>query len=203
MNQSDDTNTGQSADPGTTSLEGQFLIAMPHLQDPYFNGSLTYLWKHSSEGSLGIVINQPSSVSLLELLQELDIEADEQRKESLGELSVLTGGPVERNKGFILHESGREWDYTVPLDEDLSLTMSRDILADIAAGNGPQRYLVALGCASWEAGQLDEEMGNNVWLNVPADSELALSTDYEGKAEAAAARLGVELSQLSSVAGHS
>lgn len=202
MNQKDTPNTDNGIE-SAGSLEGQLLLAMPHLQDPYFNGSLTYLWKHGSEGSLGIVINQPSSVSVLELLQELEIEPAEAYREALGEERVLTGGPVERNKGFILHETGREWDYTLPLNDGLSLTMSRDILADIAVGNGPSRHLVALGCASWEAGQLDEEMGNNVWLNLPADNELILSRDFENKAQSAAGLLGVDLNQLASVAGHS
>ena len=185
------------------TLENQFLIAMPHLRDPNFNGSVTYLWKHGAEGALGLVINQPSQVRMTALLAELEIEPDESQQERLAEEEVLTGGPVERNKGFILHETGPEWEYTVPITDTVSISMSRDILVDIAAGRGPSRYLVALGCAGWEAGQLEEEVGNNVWLTVPATDELLFSRDFENKASAAAGLLGVSLSQLSSFAGHS
>lgn len=185
------------------TLENQFLIAMPHLRDPNFNGSVTYLWKHGAEGALGLVINQPSQVRMTALLAELEIEPDESQQERLAEEEVLTGGPVERNKGFILHETGPEWEYTVPITDTVSISMSRDILVDIAAGKGPSRYLVALGCAGWEAGQLEEEVGNNVWLTVPATDELLFSRDFENKASAAAGLLGVSLSQLSSFAGHS
>lgn len=185
------------------TLENQFLIAMPHLQDANFNGSVTYLWKHGADGALGLVINQPSQVRMTALLAELEIEADESQQQRLAEEEVLTGGPVERNKGFILHETGLEWEYTVPITDTVSISMSRDILVDIAAGKGPSRYLVALGCAGWEAGQLEEEVGNNVWLTVPATDELLFSRDFENKASAAAGLLGVSLSQLSSFAGHS
>ncbi len=185
------------------TLENQFLIAMPHLRDPNFNGSVTYLWKHGAEGALGLVINQPSQVRMTALLAELEIEPDESQRQRLDEEEVLTGGPVERNKGFILHETGPEWEYTVPITDTVSISMSRDILVDIAAGKGPSRYLVALGCAGWEAGQLEEEVGNNVWLTVPATDELLFSRDFENKASAAAGLLGVSLSQLSSFAGHS
>ena len=185
------------------TLENQFLIAMPHLRDPNFNGSVTYLWKHGAEGALGLVINQPSQVRMTALLAELEIEPDESQQQRLAEEEVLTGGPVERNKGFILHETGPEWEYTVPITDTVSISMSRDILVDIAAGRGPSRYLVALGCAGWEAGQLEEEVGNNVWLTVPATDELLFSRDFENKASAAAGLLGVSLSQLSSFAGHS
>jgi putative transcriptional regulator len=190
-------------DADAASLENQFLIAMPHLQDPYFNGSVTYVWKHGQEGALGIVVNQPGRVKLTELLEELDLEPVPSMAAKLAQMLVLDGGSVERNKGFILHESGREWDYTLPLNEEVSLSMSRDILASIAAGEGPERFLVALGCAGWEAGQLEREISDNVWLTVPMRSDLLFSTDFDNKASAAAALLGVKLSQLSSFSGHS
>lgn len=190
------------ATPG--SLANQFLIAMPHLEDPWFNQTVTYLWRHSDEGALGIVINKPSNMRLADLLEELKISV-EQRKGDIDFHSqrVMTGGPVERNKGFILHNSGREWEYTLPITPELSLTMSKDILADIALGDGPERYLVALGCAGWEAGQLEQEISDNVWLTVPAVPELIFSSDHSKKAEAAASILGISLDQLSSTAGHS
>ena len=116
---------------------------------------------------------------------------------------VLAGGPVERNKGFILHEAGEEWDYTLPVTDDIAVTMSKDILEAIAEGRGPDHYLVSLGCAGWEPGQLEEELADNVWLTVPADHNLLFSHDFENKVHAAVALLGIEFDQLSSVTGHS
>lgn len=185
------------------TLENQFLIAMPHLQDPYFNGSVTYMWKQGPDGALGIVINQPSEICMSDLMRELKISVPEDQQDRMDDELVLTGGPVENNKGFILHEHGPEWEYTVPITDEISISMSRDILEDIAIGKGPERYLVALGCAGWEPGQLEQEVSDNVWLTVPANSELLFSRDFENKASAAAAILGVELSQLTSIAGHS
>jgi len=202
MTQDSSTTIHYEATPG--SLADQFLIAMPHLEDPWFNQTVTYLWRHSDEGALGIVINKPSNMRLAELLEELKISL-EQRKGDIEFHSqrVMTGGPVERNKGFILHNSGREWEYTLPITPQLSLSMSKDILADIALGVGPERYLVALGCAGWEAGQLEQEISDNVWLTVPAVPELIFSSDHSKKAGAAASILGINLDQLSSTAGHS
>ena len=202
MTQNSSTVSQYEATPG--SLANQFLIAMPHLEDPWFNQTVTYLWRHNDEGALGIVINKPSNMRLAELLEELKISF-EQRKGDIDFHSqrVMTGGPVERNKGFILHNSGREWEYTLPITPELSLSMSKDILADIALGTGPERYLVALGCAGWEAGQLEQEISDNVWLTVPAVTELIFSSDHSKKAEAAASILGISLDQLSSTAGHS
>ena len=202
MTENETHDTQYEAKPGT--LADQFLIAMPHLEDPWFNHTVTYLWRHDKEGALGIVINKPSSLRLADLLQELQIDAGDHRGDiAFHSQRVMSGGPVEKNKGFILHSSGPEWEYTLPITPRLSLTMSKDILADIAHGNGPERYLVALGCAGWEAGQLEREISENVWRTAPAIPELIFSSDHAGKAEAAASILGVSLSQLSSTAGHS
>ena len=186
------------------SLTNQFLIAMPHLDDPWFNHTVTYLWKHSAQGALGLVINKPSSLRVAELLGELNIDTSAR----LGDLifhrqHVMSGGPVERNKGFILHEAGRDWEYTLPVTDELSISMSKDIPVDIAQGTGPENYLIALGCAGWEAGQLEQEISDNFWLTVPALPAIIFSRDHDSKAEAAAGLLGVNLSQLSSSAGHS
>lgn len=186
------------------ALANQFLIAMPHLEDPWFNHTVTYLWRHNAEGALGIVINKPSNLRLAELFGELQISVEARKGDiSFHSERVMSGGPVEKNKGFILHSSEREWEYTLLITPQVSLTMSKDILVDIAAGNGPERYLVALGYASWEGGQLEQEIADNVWLTVPAISELIFSSDHPGKAEAAASILGLSLSQLSPTAGHS
>lgn len=193
-----DTDTGNAS-----CLENHFLIAMPHLRDPNFNGSVTYLWKHDKDGALGLVVNRPSKLVIPDLMDELGITIKDEFLARLQERSILTGGPVERNKGFILHEAGTEWDYTLAVNDDISLSMSKDILQEIADGGGPCRYLVTLGCAGWDAGQLEQEISDNVWLTVPANTDLLFSTDYDNKASAVAALLGVSMSQLASLAGHS
>jgi putative transcriptional regulator len=190
--------------PVADSLENHFLIAMPHLNDGYFNNTVTYLWKHSAEGALGIVVNKPSRMRVTELLHDVRVQAaNAEIHRLLHRERVLSGGPVEKHKGFILHETGREWEYTLPLTDEISLTMSRDILQDIAIGQGPKHHLIALGCAGWEGGQLEEEIANNVWLTVPAEAQLLFSHDFENKANAATALLGVRLDQLWAHAGHS
>jgi len=185
------------------SLEHHFLIAMPQLRDPNFNGSVTYLWKHDQEGALGVVINRPARLSMTDLLDELKIEIDPTVAARLAGKKVMTGGPVESGKGFILHPAGHEWGYTMSVNDDVSITMSRDILQAIARGEGPEQYIVALGCAGWDAGQLDREIVENAWLTVPADPAILFSSDYGNIATAAAGILGVSLSQLSSLTGHS
>ena len=198
MKHESDTDTGSAS-----CLENHFLIAMPHLRDPNFNGSVTYLWKHDSDGALGLVVNRPSKLVIPDLMEELGITIKDEFLTRLQDSSILTGGPVERNKGFILHEAGTEWDYTLAVNDNISLSMSKDILQEIADGGGPSRYLVTLGCAGWDAGQLEQEISDNVWLTVPADTDLLFSTDYDNKASAVAALLGVSMSQLASLAGHS
>ena len=202
MTQDDIPDSQYEAQPGT--LANQFLIAMPHLQDPWFNHTVTFVWKHNADGALGIVINKPSTMRVAELMEELGIDLTPRR----GDLAfhgqyVMSGGPVEKHKGFILHNAGPEWEYTLPLTPQVSLSMSRDILADIAAGKGPEHYLVALGCAGWDAGQLEREITDNMWLTTAALPELIFSDNHAQKAERAAALLGVSLSQLASIAGHS
>lgn len=191
---------GNQAD-NANCLAHHFLVAMPQLTDPNFNGTVTYLWKHDSEGALGMVINRPATLTVAELLDDLNIEISS--REALDQIPVLAGGPVETNKGFILHQAGREWEYTIPVNDQLSLSMSKDILEDIARGEGPERYLIALGCAGWEDGQLEQEIAENAWLTVPADVDLLFSDDHDNMAASAVQLLGVNLDQLSSLTGHS
>lgn len=186
------------------SLANQFLIAMPSLRDPWFSGSMSYLWKHNNEGALGIVVNKPSRLRVADLMRELNIDTSSRLGDSdFHNQFVMSGGPVEKDKGFILHESGQEWEYTLPVAKGLSVTMSKDILEDIATRKGPENYLIAMGCAGWDAGQLENEINENSWLTVPVISSLLFSRNYEKMTESAVASLGISLSQLSSVAGHS
>lgn len=183
-------------------LENQFLIAMPQLVDPYFANTVTYLWRHNEEGALGIVINKPLQACIADIFDELDIECSV-ASEKFHQHQVLAGGPVERDKGFIIHDAGDQWESSIGVTDTISVCTSKTILQDIASGAGPDNYIVALGCAGWEAGQLEREITDNAWLTAPANIDLLFSTDYSRKAEDAAAILGIDLQQISPEAGHS
>lgn len=193
MNQSDSFASGY--------LEDQFLIAMPQLSDPYFANTVTYLWRHNEEGALGIVINKPLQASVADIFDELDIVCPVSG--AFREQHVLAGGPVEKDKGFIIHDAGDSWESSIAVTPKVTICTSRTILQDIAKGEGPDNYLVALGCAGWEAGQLEREISENAWLTAPADNDLLFSKDFASKADAAASLLGIELQQISPEAGHS
>ncbi|MCH2345798.1 MAG: YqgE/AlgH family protein [Pseudomonadales bacterium] len=186
----------------TRYLENQFLIAMPQMLDPYFTNTVTYLWKHNEEGALGIVINKPLKACVADIFAELDIICSTENS-LFRERPVLAGGPVERDKGFIIHDAGQQWESSIEVTPEITICTSRTILQDIAKGSGPENYLVALGCAGWEAGQLEREITENTWLTTPANAELIFSDNYNGKAEAAASLLGINLQQISPEAGHS
>lgn len=183
-------------------LENQFLIAMPQMEDSYFANTVTYLWKHNNDGALGIVINKPLNASVADIFDELEIEFSI-KQGAFREEAVLAGGPVERDKGFIIHDAPKNWESSISVTEEISICTSKSILEDIASGNGPENYLIALGCAGWEAGQLGREIITNTWLTVPADPALIFSGDYENKPQRAASLLGVDLQQLAPDAGHS
>lgn len=186
----------------STSLENHFLIAMPQMQDPYFAATVTYLWRHTDEGALGIVINKPLQACIADIFDELDIVCSIEENR-FRQQHVLAGGPVERDKGFILHGSGLNWDSSIAVTDEVAICTSKTILQDIATGSGPEKYLVALGCAGWEAGQLEREIAENAWLTAPANSDIIFSTDHSHKLQEASAILGIDLRTISPSAGHS
>ena len=187
-------------------LDGQMLVAMPNMADERFARSVIYLCAHSDEGAMGIVINRAApKVKFPELLVQLDVIA---RDEAIhlpgkaGSMQVLKGGPVETGRGFVLHSSDFFIDNsTLPIDPTVSLTATIDILRAIAKGDGPDRAVLALGYAGWQAGQLEAEMQGNGWLNVPADTSLIFDRALDSKYERAVKNLGVDLSRLSSESG--
>jgi len=183
-------------------LGHQFLIAMPHLANSYFANTVTYLCKHDERGALGIVINKPLSASIIDIFNQLDITCD-LRNSRFTDQRILAGGPVERDKGFIVHDAQEQWDSSISITSEISVCTSRTILQDIADGRGPSNYLIALGCAGWEPGQLEKEISENAWLTAPAQHNLIFSDDYGSKSKEAAAILGVDLECLSPAAGHS
>jgi putative transcriptional regulator len=183
-----------------TSLVNHFLIAMPQLKDSYFANTVVYMWRHSSEGALGLVVNLPIKMQLTEIFEQLGIS--DLRNEQSSQI-VLSGGPVETEKGFVLHNDKPRWPSSLPITEELTLTTSREILSDISRGEGPEKYLVALGCAGWDPGQLEKELQENSWFTCPASSDIIFSTDYSRKPDMAAATLGFSMSQMTSDVGYS
>ncbi len=181
------------------SFTDHFLIAMPSLDDPNFQRSVTYICEHNADGALGIVINRPTDVSLGELLEHTDIETS---ITGVADRTVFMGGPVQQDRGFVLHTPGGEWDSTLAVSPQAAVTTSRDILAAIARADGPERYMVALGYAGWGAGQLEQEMAENAWLCGPASADILFDLPVEQRWQAAAALLGVDLALLSSDTGH-
>ena len=181
-------------------LTGQFLIAMPAMADPNFDRTVTYVCEHTDDGALGIVVNRPTDMSLGEILAQLELEVSDP---ALAAQPVLQGGPVQPERGFVIHEDGGQaFSATLTVPDGLKITTSRDILVALAEGHGPPRAVVALGYAGWGAGQLEAEMVANAWLTVPATADIIFSVPFERRWEAAAALLGVNIAALSSEAGH-
>ena len=183
-----------------STLQDQFLIAMPSMKDPNFSGTVTYLCKHDHNGALGIIINRPLRMRVSEIFQQLSLDVAD---ESQANHPVMGGGPVHVDRGFVIHQSSDLFDNTLnATGAGIKVTVSQDILDSMARGAGPQPALVALGYAGWDAGQLEAEIAANAWLNVPADPSVIFETPFEKRWAAATALLGVELVQLSSYAGH-
>lgn len=181
------------------TLKDQFLIAMPGLLDPNFSRTVTYMCEHGEHGAMGIVVNRPSELRLTDVLQHMQIP---ESNPASGNQIVYLGGPVETERGFVLHSHETAWDSTLEVTNTISITTSRDILEAIASGEGPDRSLVALGYAGWGAGQLEDELQNNAWLSGPADPDVIFELGVEKRWDAAAKLLGVDLSLLSTDAGH-
>lgn len=180
-------------------LTNHFLIAMPQLADPNFFHTVTYICEHNSDGALGIVINRPLDMRLGEIFAHMGIEAADSRAM---DMPVYLGGPVQQERGFVLHEPPGDWEASLKITDSLAITTSRDVLAAIANRTGPQRALVALGYAGWGAGQLEQEMADNAWLSGPADTRILFEVPDHERWRAAAALLGVDLNLLSGDAGH-
>ena len=183
----------------STNLTNQFLIAMPGLVDPNFYHTVTYICAHNEEGAMGIVINRPLDLMLDEVLQQMNITAN---NDLIAQMPIYQGGPVQADRGFVLHQPVRKWDYSIEICDAIGIATSRDILKAIANGEGPENSLIALGYAGWGAGQLEHEIKENVWLNAPADMSIIFRTAIEHRWEAAVALAGVDLDKLSSDVGH-
>lgn len=181
-----------------STLRNQFLIAMPHLKDPNFEGTISYICDHGNEGAMAIIVNRPLDIQLGDMLSQLDILAKDLH------VSVYSGGPVQAERGFVLHSpQEKDWQSTMAVSDEISVTTSKDILQAIAQGQGPEESLVALGYAGWGAGQLEEEIANNLWITCQIDSNILFHTADDQKVVAALGRVGIDYHRIISRAGHS
>lgn len=185
------------------NLTNHFLVAMPGMQDPYFQRSVVYLCEHNEEGAMGIIVNAPLNVTIGTMLEQMSIPPlyPQSRLASLAK-PVLSGGPVAEDRGFILHKSTDYYESTVKMSEHISITTSRDILGVLGTTAEPERYLVILGYAGWEAGQLEQELAENAWLTVDADPALIFDTPVNERWIKAIEKLGINIAQLSQQSGH-
>lgn len=181
------------------NLTNHFLIAMPGMTDPYFANSLTFICEHNENGALGIVVNKPIDLTLLSLFEQVGLTLD---RPELISLPVYFGGPVQMDRGFVLHRPSGSWQSSLLIDRDLAFTTSKDILLALSAGEGPTDLLVSLGYAGWEAGQLEAEIAANGWLSVEADHSIIFDLPPEHRLAAAMERLGIDLLSLSDQVGH-
>jgi putative transcriptional regulator len=188
-----------SRDHSEVSLSGQLLVAMPQMSDPRFARTVVYLCAHSSDGAMGLVVNRLiDSLTFSSLLSQLGVEAEGEP----ADMPVHFGGPVESSRGFVLHSADYLQDSTLVIDDEIALTATVDVLKAIARGDGPRHRVLALGYAGWAPGQLDAEIQANGWLLVPADVDLVFGAENDAKWERAIAKIGIDLSLLSSEAGH-
>lgn len=181
------------------NLTHHFLIAMPAMVDPNFARTLTYICEHNEQGALGIVINRPLDMTLETLFERIEIPLEDKR---FAGLPVMFGGPVQTDRGFVLHRPVGKWQATLPVKDDLGLTSSRDILQSVGSSGEPEEFIVSLGYAGWAAGQLEYELAQNAWLTVAADVQVIFGMPPEERLPAAMQLLGFDLANLSDVAGH-
>jgi putative transcriptional regulator len=186
-------------EPAKGFLEQQMLIAMPGMVDDNFAGSVTLLCQHNDAGAIGITINRLSNFTLGEIFAQLNLECSD---EGIRGLPVLEGGPVAPDRGFVLHTPREGYESSMEIGDQIMVTTSRDVLADIAAGRGPSKYLVALGYAGWGGGQLEGEMLANAWLSVSADTDIVFDMPLPSRFDEALGRLGIRVDMLHSEAGH-
>lgn len=183
-----------------TSLKNHFIIAMPNLADPYFHHCVIYVCEHSPQGAMGIIINFPLNLHLGEILENMAIASHD---EKVNNMTILAGGPIQQERGFVLHTSGnKHWESSLELNEDITITTSKDILEAIASHKGPEQALLALGYAGWEAGQLERELAENSWLLSPVSPKILFELPPEERWKAAGELVGVKMDLLSHDIGH-
>jgi putative transcriptional regulator len=180
-------------------LTSHFLIAMPNMADPHFAKTLTFICEHNENGALGIVVNKPIEMTLSRLFEQISLPLGDS---TLRGIPVHFGGPVQVDRGFVLHRPLGSWSSTLSIDDELGLTTSKDVLEAVSRGEGPEQIFVTLGYAGWAAGQLEQELGQNAWLTVKADMRVVFDVPAEERLPAAMQLLGIDFAQLSEDAGH-
>ncbi|MGE5471681.1 MAG: YqgE/AlgH family protein [Bacteroidota bacterium] len=183
----------------SVNLTDNFLIAMPALEDFYFSNALVYICEHNENGALGIIVNRPLDMTLSGLFEKIDIALDAKQ---MADLPVYFGGPVQLDRGFVLHRPLGQWQSTLTINSEIGLTSSRDVLSAVGSLGLPSEILVSLGYAGWEAGQLEAELAQNSWLTVPAQASILFDLPAEQRLPAAMQNLGISFSQLSDLSGH-
>ena len=199
-----------SADPATPAalppdalnLTDHFLIAMPNMLDPIFGGTVVYICEHHTGGALGMIINRPTDMTMGVLFERLDLELEISPHAHLPSGPVMFGGPVQVERGFVLHAPDDSFTSSLRVSDEVALTTSRDVLEAVAEGRGPQRLVVTLGCAGWSAGQLEDEILRNGWLTVKADPAILFDTPIEARFAAAMHLLGIDPNRLTGDVGH-
>jgi putative transcriptional regulator len=181
------------------NLTNHFLIAMPNMADPYFSKTLTYVCEHNDQGALGLVVNRPIDMTLQALFERLSLTL---RDGELAGSPIYFGGPVQTDRGFVLHTPAGNWQSTLRVQDRIGLTTSKDILEAVGRGEGPPQMLVTLGYAGWSAGQLEHELGQNAWLTVEASDGIIFNTPAEERLPAAMELLGLDYARLQDSAGH-
>ena len=190
---------GDSVGGGAANFTHHFLIAMPAMADQNFSHTLTYVCEHNEDGALGIVINRPTEMTLSSLFEQIDVPLADK---ALRRMPVHFGGPVQVDRGFVLHRPLGNWLSTLAVDDEVGLTTSKDVLEAVARGEGPKDVFVSLGYAGWSAGQLEQEIAQNAWLTVAADPDVLFDTPVEARLPAAMRLLGIDFSRLSDAVGH-
>ena len=189
----------QSASVNKVNLTHHFLIAMPSMVDPHFAKSLTFVCEHNDQGALGVVVNRPIEMNLHSLLEQVSIAPE---REDFKSVAVHFGGPVQVDRGFVLHTPVGDWQSTLAVSSEIGLTTSKDILEAVARGDGPRQMLVTLGYAGWAPGQLEHELAQNAWLTVQATPGVIFDLPAEERLNGAMRLLGIDFAKLSEVAGH-
>lgn len=182
-----------------TSLANQLLIAMPNMGDPNFEQTVTYICEHNENGAIGIVINKPLTISMKDVLAQMNITGSSTQ---IDNMPVFSGGPVQQERGFVIHHEFGGWSSSSASSDDIIITTSKDILEAIANDRGPKNVLVSLGYAGWGAGQLEAELMKNCWLNGPVSDDILFKLPFNERWVAAARLLGIDFAMLSSDVGH-
>lgn len=181
------------------NLTDHFLIAMPAMDDPYFSRTLIYIAEHNDQGALGLIVNRPIDMDLATLFEKIEVPLE---SPNVGRLPVYFGGPVQTDRGFVLHRPVGNWQSTLAVTSEVGLTSSRDVLQAVGKDGQPGEIMVTLGYSGWSAGQLENELVQNAWLTVPADPRILFELPFEERLPSAMETLGIDFANLSEKAGH-